>query len=118
MAQTQRDLTANSDPLDRILHNIHELGLDRNLIELETKGYTTVPGVLSEHQIEQAMASIIARAEHAVDSSDSPWFTGEAGSACFVYLKFLVCRTLPFSSTTEAVHVPTKIDSRFLVDLA
>jgi ectoine hydroxylase-related dioxygenase (phytanoyl-CoA dioxygenase family) len=47
--------------LDRVLGQITELGLDSNLLELETQGFTTLPGVLSEGQIERARSAIVQR---------------------------------------------------------
>ena len=64
-------IPAESEALERVLGAIDELGLDRNVVELETHGFTTVKGVLSEAQIERAKAAILARAEgtvgHAID---------------------------------------------------
>jgi ectoine hydroxylase-related dioxygenase (phytanoyl-CoA dioxygenase family) len=59
MAQAQMQ----SDPLQRILSNIRELGLNDNLVELETIGYTTIKAVLSEEQIERAQEAILSRVE-------------------------------------------------------
>lgn len=50
---------------ERVLARIRELGLDENLAELEEQGYTTIPNVLSEEQIERARNAIVARAESA-----------------------------------------------------
>ena len=55
-----------SEALDRILGAIDELGLSGNVVELETHGFTTVKGVLSETQIERAKAAILARVERNV----------------------------------------------------
>ena len=49
--------------LDRILADISVLGLDQNLVELETRGYTVIEGVLSADTIERARAAILAGAE-------------------------------------------------------
>ncbi|MCZ6642949.1 MAG: phytanoyl-CoA dioxygenase family protein [Gammaproteobacteria bacterium] len=90
MAQTQPETAASSDPLQGILENIHELGLDQNLIELETKGYTTIPRVLSKNQIEQAKGAIIARAEETtkktvdIDSENGEGYEG------MTYLPYLL----------------------------
>ena len=56
-------LPSESDPLRRILDNIDQLGLNENLIELETKGFTTIQGVLSEDTIARAREAILARVE-------------------------------------------------------
>ena len=71
MVQSQTQVNEDSEPLERIMAGITELGLAQNLIELETVGYTTVKDVLSDSQIKRAQACIVARAEreigHAVD---------------------------------------------------
>ena len=90
MAQTHQELPANSDPLQRILDNIHKLGLDQNLIELETRGYTTIRKVLSENQIRQAKDAIIARAEQTTKNTvDIDSETGE-GYEGLTYLPYLL----------------------------
>ncbi len=90
MAQTQQELPANSNPLRRILDNIRELGLDQNLIELETRGYTTLPKVLSENQITRAKDAIIARAEQTTKTKvDMDGETGD-GYEGLTYLPYLL----------------------------
>ena len=90
MAQTQKSSTTNADPLQRILDSIHELGLEQNLIELETKGYTTIPKVLSDSQITQAKDAIIARAEETTQNTvDMEGETGE-GYEGLTYLPYLL----------------------------
>ena len=49
--------------LERILANIETLGLNDNLLDLETQGYTVIEGVLSEDRIERAKAAILRRME-------------------------------------------------------
>lgn len=61
MAQTETP--SKSKAQERVLARIHELGLDKNLEELEEQGYTTVPRVLSDAQIQRARGAIVARAE-------------------------------------------------------
>ena len=62
---------ASGAALERILANIDRLGLNQNLIELETEGYTMLKGVLSEDQVNRAKAAILKRVEaetgHAID---------------------------------------------------
>jgi len=57
--------------LRRVLDRVGELDLDTKLLELETLGFTTLPGVLSDSQIERAKSAIINRVEretgHQVD---------------------------------------------------
>lgn len=75
MAQVQE--TTQSDPLQRIVDNIHALGLGENLIELETMGYTTIRDVLSTEQIKRARDAIVARAER--ETGHSVDIDGESG---------------------------------------
>ena len=63
MANHQPASSKKQEPLDRILANIRDLGLTDHLLELETQGYTTIPGVLSPAKVERAKAAIIARVE-------------------------------------------------------
>ena len=49
--------------LQRVLTEIGRLGLEQNLVELETQGFTTVPGVLSEDRIARAVDAIQRRVE-------------------------------------------------------
>ena len=65
-------IPAESEALNRTLAAIAELGLGENLIELETQGFTTIKGVLSESQIERAKAAILARAERDAGHSIDP----------------------------------------------
>ena len=57
--------------LERVLASVRAHGLEQNLIELETKGYTVVPGVLSDATMSRARDAILARVEeqtgHKVD---------------------------------------------------
>ena len=58
----QREAT-RPDALARILDQISILGLKDNLVELETQGYTTLPGVLSEETMQRARRAILDRVE-------------------------------------------------------
>ena len=49
--------------LARTLATIDRLGLNANLVELDTQGYTTIRGVLSEDQVERAKAALLKRVE-------------------------------------------------------
>ena len=49
--------------LARTLATIDRLGLGDNLIELDTQGYTTIRGVLSEDQVERARHALLNRVE-------------------------------------------------------
>ena len=62
---------AQDAALERVLEAVREHGLEGNLIELETKGYTTIRGALSEERTGRARDAILARVErttgHKVD---------------------------------------------------
>lgn len=60
----------SSQALERILANIHALGLSQNLIELETQGYTVIKGVLSPATVARAKEAIVKSTER---------FTGRRG---------------------------------------
>ena len=49
----------SSQALERILADINALGLDLNLIELETQGFTTLKGVLSPATVARAKEAIV-----------------------------------------------------------
>ncbi len=49
--------------LARTLTTIDRLGLNDNLTELDTQGYTTIRGVLSEDQVERARTALLNRVE-------------------------------------------------------
>ena len=51
---------------ERVVSRIRELGLEQHLEEIESQGFTTLRGVLSDVQIERATAAIVARAEQAL----------------------------------------------------
>ena len=51
------------ESLQRVIDEIHQLGLDQNLIELETRGFTTIQQVLSEESVSRARDAILARVE-------------------------------------------------------
>lgn len=79
----------HQDPaLERVLHDVRSLGLNDHVVELETQGFTTLPGVLSEAQMERARAAILRRAEHTsgrrVDQATGAGFEGQT------YLPYLL----------------------------
>ena len=49
--------------LARTLATINRLGLSDNLVELDTQGYTTIRGVLSQDQVERAKQALLNRVE-------------------------------------------------------
>ncbi|MFI4973636.1 MAG: phytanoyl-CoA dioxygenase family protein [Caulobacterales bacterium] len=63
MAQTTLERPVAAEPLQRVLGAIRTLGLEDNLLELETLGFTTVKNVLSADQIARARAAIVRRVE-------------------------------------------------------
>ena len=63
MVDLAGSLSTPNGALGRILDDIDRLGLEPNLLELETNGYTVVRGVLSEDQIARARAAILGRVE-------------------------------------------------------
>lgn len=64
----ERIVASSVDGLDkqalaRTLATIDRLGLGDNLVELDTQGYTTIRGVLSEDQVERAKSALLNRVE-------------------------------------------------------
>jgi ectoine hydroxylase-related dioxygenase (phytanoyl-CoA dioxygenase family) len=55
--------TAGSTALDRTLAEIGDLGLEKNLLALETHGFTVIEGVLSGETVERAKRAILRRVE-------------------------------------------------------
>lgn len=56
---TEPTLTVANDPaFNRTMSEIHDLGMDSNLAELETYGFSTVRGVLDESLVERARTAI------------------------------------------------------------
>jgi len=55
--------TPATSALHRVMGNIHALGLEENLIELETVGYTVVKGVLSAATVARAKTAIVKSTE-------------------------------------------------------
>ena len=67
------------DALQRIVDDIRALGLSDHLIELETQGFTTIRGVLSQARIERAKSAIVARVERTTGKSVDA--DGESGKS-------------------------------------
>jgi hypothetical protein len=59
MAETAQKMSA----LDRVMADIHDLDLEPHLIELETQGFATIPGALSDETIGLAKQAILGRVE-------------------------------------------------------
>ncbi len=79
--------------LARTLATIDRLGLSANLVELDTQGYTTIRGVLSEDQVERAKAALLKRVEkntgHPVDIETDTDFKSAMG-ASMDYLHYML----------------------------
>lgn len=79
--------------LARTLATIDRLGLNANLVELDTQGYTTIRGVLSEDQVERAKTALLKRVEdntgHPVDIETDTEFKSPMG-ASMDYLHYML----------------------------
>lgn len=79
--------------LARTLATIDRLGLNANLVELDTQGYTTIRGVLSEDQVERAKTALLKRVEdntgHPVDIETDTDFKSPMG-ASMDYLHYML----------------------------
>ncbi len=64
--------TKDDEARERILTTVSRLGLDQQLCELVTQGFTVIRGVLDEDTIERAKAAILNRVENAVGHSVDP----------------------------------------------
>jgi len=53
----------DQEALARTLATVDRLGLSANLVELDTQGYTTLRGVLSQDQVERAREALLNRVE-------------------------------------------------------
>lgn len=91
VARFHKDATADDAALQRTLGTIADLGLQSNLLELETQGYTVLKGILAEDKVERAKAAILRRVErsrnrpidpHAASSDD---FHGMAYQHYLIY---------------------------------
>lgn len=76
--------------LNRTLKKIDDLGLNDNLLELETIGYTTVKGVLSEDRIERAKQALLRRAEKTAGKSIDLATATEEDFAGMNYLHYML----------------------------
>jgi hypothetical protein len=54
-----------ADPMARVMAEVRKLGLEANVIELETQGFTTVPAAMPAETLVRAKAAIAARVEKA-----------------------------------------------------
>ncbi len=82
--------TTPTSAFERVMSEIRRLGLEPNLLELETQGYTVIPGVLNDDQVARAKRAIVARVER--DSGRTVDPDGETGE-CFeglIYVPYLL----------------------------
>jgi len=85
---------------DRVTAAIDELGLGKHLVDLETRGYTTLKGVLGRDEIARAKAAIVRRVTAAsgrdVDLDTGAGFTGQT------YVPYLLFEDPVFESILMA----------------
>ncbi|MBX3484120.1 phytanoyl-CoA dioxygenase family protein [Phenylobacterium sp.] len=74
----------------RIMDNIAELGLNENLLELLSVGYTVVPGVLSQDRIDRAKAAILRRVESKLGRPIDPQTATSDDFAGMAYQHYLL----------------------------
>jgi ectoine hydroxylase-related dioxygenase (phytanoyl-CoA dioxygenase family) len=91
MSPISRRMARNDDEaFNRIMANIAELGLNENLLELETIGYTVVPGVLSQDRIDRAKAAILRRVESKIGRKLDPETATSADFQGMAYQHYLL----------------------------
>ena len=56
-------MSPNAEALARVTEDIDQLGLSSHLLELESQGFTTIKGVLSDDAINRAQTAILDRVE-------------------------------------------------------
>ena len=56
----------------RVLANVADLGLNENLLELETQGFTVLKQALTPDQVERAKGAILARVQGQTGSAVDP----------------------------------------------
>lgn len=90
MAEAMMMANPDDAALARIMARIEELDLQQNLVELDTIGYTTIPGVLDEARIEAAKAAILARVEKDTGKSIDLETATEQDFAGMTYVPYLL----------------------------
>ena len=85
-----RDPASSDAALERTLALIDELDLRGNLLELETQGYTTVEGVLSESEIERTKSAILDRVEENTGKRPNPETATQADFEGMAYLPYML----------------------------
>ena len=62
----------DAEARERVLENIEDLGLTKELLQLETHGYAVVAGALSADKVDRAKAAILRRAEETAGKKIDP----------------------------------------------
>jgi hypothetical protein len=96
MAAPQTLTRTRDESLRRILDEIAALDLKDNLIELETQGYTILPGVLSQPTIERAKTAILRRVEGKTGRPIDPRTATAADFNGMQYIPYLLYDDLVF----------------------
>ena len=76
--------------LDRILADVHTLGLERNLVELDALGYTTLKGVLSADRIQSAKTAILERVRRDTGKRIDPETATAEDFAGMTYIPYML----------------------------
>ncbi|MDB5480676.1 MAG: hypothetical protein JWO83_1729 [Caulobacteraceae bacterium] len=87
---TQTLTRARDHALSRVLDQVHALGLKERLIELETQGFTVLPGVLPEDRIARAKAAILRRVERKTGRPIDPATATAADFNGMQYIPYLL----------------------------
>jgi len=74
----------------RIMEQIRNLGLEANLLQLETEGYTVVKGALSADKVERAKAAILRAVEARVGRKIDPENATPADFQGMMYQHYLI----------------------------
>ena len=82
--------TTGASALDRTMERIRALDLESHLVELETRGFTTPPGVLPAETIDQAKRSILDRVARTTGRRIDPLTATAADQEGMTYLPYLL----------------------------
>ena len=69
LSMARMQASTQDKSLARILADVDRLNLHRNLVDLETHGYTVLPGVLQANEIDAAKGAIEARVARTLDET-------------------------------------------------
>jgi hypothetical protein len=88
--------------LDRVMVDIRALDLELHLVELETQGFTTIPGVLSDETIGLAKQAILRRVEKISGRKIDPETATAQDFEGMNYLPYLLpLRLIPWSTVVS-----------------